>query len=132
MAAGGAAGLPAAHSGERTRGPGRAGRAGGVQPAEGVRRGGLGWLLAAGRATPEQVPDYLRAVGQAQATRGAPGHPHWEAVASLPAVGSAFWDWLDPVTPGKGPRDVRASFLPPRCLLLSTLPLPSAPRPKCF
>lgn len=70
MAAGGAAGLPAAHSGERTRGPGRAGRAGGVQPAEGVRQGGLGWLLAAGRATPEQVPAYLRAVGQAQATRG--------------------------------------------------------------
>lgn len=110
MAAGGAAGLPAAHSGERPRGPGRAGRAGGVQPAEGVRPGGLGWLLAAGRATPEQVPACLP---ESRGT-GASNPGSWTPCeASLPAVGPAIWDWLEPVAPGKGPRDgtyVPASF----------------------
>lgn len=35
----------------------------------------------------------------------------------------AVWDRLDPVAPGKAPRDVRAGFLPPRCSPLN----PSAP-----
>lgn len=104
VAAGVAAGLPAAHSGEPggSGGPGvcRRERAFGAADGADWRRGGQLWS----RCLPTWEPRDGRRL------------PHREAV-------TAVWDRLDPVAPGKAPRDVRAGFLPPRCSPLN----PSAP-----
>lgn len=129
--AGGAAGLPAAHSGERPRGPG--GPGGGRRCAAGGGRsaGRTGLSPRGGEGDSGAGASLPGSRGTSAGNRGAPGHPRWEAVTNLPAVGPAIWDRLNPVAPGKGPRDyVQASFhlgARPGSLLL-----PSAPRPRLF
>lgn len=89
VVAGVAAGLPAAHSGERPRGSGRAGRAGGgVCRPEWAFGPGADWADSSrrgGRLRSRCLPTWERR--DRRRPPGAPGHPHWEVVTSLPAVG---------------------------------------------